>query len=104
MAEGLPKGIANFADIHRQAEQSRARKHPWQAQVDATSKGNGVDTRKLYDWLGEQVKIARHEVSESLDSLHGPDEYYGMEDAYRQVRRHMRRFDKSLPKTSADRT
>lgn len=63
----------------------------------------GVDARRLYDWLGIQVEIARREAHEALDSLHGPDEYNGMEDAYRQVRRQMRRFDKSLPKSDVDR-
>jgi hypothetical protein len=65
---------------------------------------HGVDTQKLYDWLGEQIKVSRREVHEALDSLHGPDEFYGQIDGFQAVRRQMRRFDKSLDKQDVDRS
>lgn len=79
--------------------------HPWQAQADATAP-RGVDVRKLYDWLGDEAlnllqEAADNEQAVSLSESAGPA---FMAEAYIEVRRHMRRFDRSLPKEDVDNT
>lgn len=57
--------------------------------------------RKLYDWLGEQAHEGYREARENenavnLDLSAGPAY---MADAYREVRRHMRAIDPTLPRS-----
>jgi hypothetical protein len=70
------------------------------------AEAKGVSVRKLYDWLGQQAEISRqesidNECAANLDTSVGP-RYHA--EAFIEVRRHMRRFDKSLPKQDVDRS
>jgi hypothetical protein len=58
-----------------------------------------VSPRKLYAWLGEQIKVSRqdsadNELAVNLDASVGPM-YHA--EAFAHVRQQMRRFDSSLP-------
>lgn len=64
-----------------------------------------VHPRRLYEWLGTQIEVSRKQDEENEHCVN-LDESVGHgyhAEAFAEVRRHMRRFDKSLPKSDVDR-